>query len=350
MNLWFNHTTLKVLLGTSLLGLAAGIVGVLLMLKKQALLGDALSHTVLPGIVISYLIMGEINNYVFWLGAIGASLISLFLLEIIHKYSIIKSDTALVLILASFFGLGHVLIAQAQKNTKDNSIAVLEKFILGQPALISTQSVILMALITLITVLIVTALWKEFKIFIFDEKFTETIGFNTKIIKIIFNLLLISIICISLKIIGIILTSAFLIIPGVITRQFSDKLFMNVVLASFVTFFASFIGTMMSNHIENMPTGPIIIVIATIFVLLTFLFAPKYGITRKMTRQKKYKNLIYKFKKLIHFYYYENQNLLSHQTNSFLIQEKYLILQQNKLQITTKGILLVEKLINGIIH
>ncbi|WAN63687.1 metal ABC transporter permease 2/2 [Candidatus Phytoplasma rubi] len=267
-------------------------------------------------------------------------------MEVIKRYSKIKSDTILSLILASFFGLGNVLIAYAQKGTNDCSIAVLEKFILGQIALISQTHVIMVSIITFLTILTIVFLWKELKIFTFDESFSQIIGFNNIILKLILNTLLIGLVIISLKITGIILTSAFLIMPGIIARYISDKLLTNIIIVSIISFLSSFIGIIISLNILNMPTGPIIIVVNTLFILLTCLFSPKYGVLKKFWKQKKYQNKIKKFKKLIHFYHKEEYDEFQ-KKDFFLFDEKYLTKKSKEIKITPKGINLVENLING---
>ncbi|WP_284928240.1 metal ABC transporter permease [Candidatus Phytoplasma sp. AldY-WA1] len=340
------YTTFKIFIGSFLLGITSGILGIFINLKKKSLIGDTISHTVLPGIALSYIYFRETSEWVIWIGAFGASLVSLFLMEVIKRYSKIKSDTILSLILASFFGLGNVLIAYAQKGTNDCSIAVLEKFILGQIALISQAHVIMVGIITCLTILTIIFLWKELKIFTFDESFSQIIGFNNIILKLILNTLLIGLIIISLKITGIILTSAFLIMPGVIARYISDRLLTNIIIVSIISFLSSFIGIIISLNILNMPTGPIIIVVNTLFILLTCLFSPKYGILKKFWKQKKYQNKIKKFRKLIHFYHNEEYDEFQ-KKDFFLFEEKYLTQESRKIKITTKGINLVENLING---
>ncbi|KND62678.1 metal ABC transporter permease [Candidatus Phytoplasma phoenicium] len=339
-------TSFKICLGAFLLSMTSGILGIFISLKNKALLGDMLSHAVLPGIACSYIWFRTTNEWVIWLGAIGASIISLSLMELIKRYSKIKTDTILSLIMASFFGLGNVLIAYAQKVATDSSIAILEKFLLGQIALISEEHVKIISMITLLTFLTITFLWKEFKIFTFDEFFAKSMGFNNILISFILNSLLIGLIIISLKITGIIVTSALLIMPGVIARYLSDKLSTNIFIVTVIAFLSSFISIIISLHIDNMPTGPIIVIINTIFILLTYLFAPKYGILKRFFKQKKYKQQIKKFRQLIHFYhhntYYEIPKL-----ESFLFKEQYLYKTPHQIIITAKGIQLVENLING---
>ncbi|MEZ0180398.1 metal ABC transporter permease ['Camptotheca acuminata' phytoplasma] len=367
MNL-FDHTNMQVLMGASFLGIAAGILGVFIILKKQSLVGDMASHTVLPGITLLYVILHlleqnewlKIKNIdlrffvILWFGSLISSFIALFLVDMIKKYSKIKIDTILSLILASFFGLGNVMISVAQRHIEDNQIAVLDKFILGQIALMKRIDVITVLFVAIITILIIFLLWKELKIFIFDPEFTKSMGFNTKWLTFILNTLLIFVIVVSLKITGIILTSAFLIIPGVIARQWSDKLSKNVLIASIVIFLSTFIGIIVNNlaseklQLHNLPTGPIIIVIASIFCLFSLFFGSKHGFVKKNIQIKKYKNQIKKYKQLIHLYHNKDTSE-SYEFDMFLLSEKYIILENKKPQITQKGKELVEKLIDGML-
>lgn len=339
-------TSLKILLGAFLLSMTSGIVGLFIILKNKALLGDMLSHAVLPGIAFAYIFIRSTNECVIWVGSIGASIVSLILMETIKRYSKLKSDTIISLIIASFFGLGNVLISYAQKGSEDSSIAVLEKFILGQIALISKGHVKIIIFITILTLFMIAFLWKEFKIFTFDEFFAKSMGFNNILIAFILNSLLIGIIIISLKLTGIIITSALLIMPGVIARYLSDKLLINVFIVSIIAFFSSFIGVLVSLSIDNIPTGPVLVVINVIFILLTYLFAPKYGILKIFLKQKRYKQKIKKFRQLIHFYHHNTYHEIE-KLEPFLFQEKYLYKTPNKIIITSKGIELVENLIKG---
>ncbi|WP_457916004.1 metal ABC transporter permease [Candidatus Phytoplasma sacchari] len=344
----FNYTFLKVLLGIYFLGCSASILGVFVILKKQSLVGDAISHTVLPGITLVYIWFKNTDEWVLWIGSFIGAFVSLFLMEIIKKYSKIKIDAILSLVLSSFFGLGNVLICFVQNKMSDNKIAVLEKFILGQVALISFKSVLYIGIVTIIVSISVFLLWKELKIFIFDEMFAKSVGFDTNIISFILNILLIGIVVSSLKLIGIILTSAFLIIPGIIARQFSDHLNINIFISVCVTFLTGLIGAIISSQIKHMPTGPIIIVIMFIFFIFSIMISPKYGIIKNYLKKKKYSKQIMKFQKLINFYY-DKKKINIKEIDPFLFQYKYLIFFEDQIIITEKGIKKIENLINGYI-
>ncbi|MDV3158295.1 MAG: metal ABC transporter permease, partial [Pigeon pea little leaf phytoplasma] len=295
--------------------------------------------------VIMYLLTQKTNEWVLWVGAFISSIIAIGLIELIKKYSILPIDAILSLILSSLFGLGNILISIAQKISANNKIAVLEKFILGQIALISYNNIIYITIVTVITGIIIIFLWKEFKIFIFDSTFTRSIGFNIKLINFILNMLLISIIIISLKLMGVILTSSFITLPGIISLQFSNKLHITAILSAIITAIVSLIGIFISYQIPHMPTGPIIIIITDILIIATLLLAPKRSLITKYIKQKKYLKNLKKFKSLINIYL---KNKCSEDINleKFLFQQKYLICINKKIIITSKGKRIIQKLIN----
>ncbi|MDV3181391.1 MAG: metal ABC transporter permease [Sweet potato little leaf phytoplasma] len=342
---FWNYTNIKLFTGAALLGCASGIIGIIMILRKQCLLGDTIAHTILPGIVVMYLLTQKTNEWVLWIGAIISSIVAIGLIELIKKYSILPIDAILSLILSSLFGLGNILIALAQKISYSNKIAVLEKFILGQIALISYNNVVYITIMTIITSVIIIFLWKEFKIFIFDSIFTRSIGFNIKLINFILNILLISIIIISLKLMGVILTSSFVTLPGIISLQFSNKLHINAILSAIITAIVSLIGIFVSYQIPNIPTGPIIIIITDILIIATFLLSPKKSLITKYLRHKKYLKNLQKFKSLINIYL---KNTCNKKINleKFLFQQKYLICINKKIMITSKGEKIIQKLIN----
>ncbi|QTX02580.1 ABC-type Mn/Zn transport system permease protein [Candidatus Phytoplasma luffae] len=336
----------QIFISCFLLGIAAGITGLFMVLQKKDLLGDTLAHTTLPGIATSYILFRQNKLWVIWLGAIFSSLLTLFLIEIIKKYSKIKLDAILSFVMISFFGLGNVLMSYILSNNEDSSIANLEKTILGQAALMNSNDHLIVKIITFLTIFTIIIFYKELKMFTFDSLFSQSIGFNNVFIIFIFNILLIGVIIISLKVTGIILTSALLILPGVISRQISDQLFNNIIIICFISFFVNLSGVIISILIKNIPTGPVITVITTFLVFLVFLFGPKQGIVKKYFQQMKYKKKIRKFRQLIHFYntkkYYSIDKI-----DFFLFKKGYLYMECDKILMSQKGSELVENLING---
>ncbi|CAP18191.1 ABC-type Mn/Zn transport system, permease component, fragment [Candidatus Phytoplasma mali] len=344
---------LKILLGTSCLAITAGFLGVFLVLKKQALVGDALSHSCIPGIVIVYLITNEFDDKYLFLGAFIASFLVLFLIEIIKKYTKkIKYDAILTLLLSSFFGLGKVLLSYAQIHAPDTKISRLDKFFLGQAASISHQQLKIIIIIFIVVFFIITLFWKELKLFIFNEEYATIIGIKPKIMNFIINSLTILVVIIGLQIVGVILISSLIIAPGLIARNWSNRLSLNFLIAGFCSIIASILGVLISSFKINestIPTGPAITLILSIFVFLSLLLAPQNGIIKNNYRHYHYKKKIIIFKKLIHFYTNKNDlnNLNIEKINPLFFEQGYLILKENKIHFSIKGKKLVKELIEG---
>ncbi|WP_334331094.1 metal ABC transporter permease [Candidatus Phytoplasma prunorum] len=347
---------LTILLGISCLSITAGFLGVFLVLKKQALVGDALSHSCIPGIVIIYLITKDFNDKYLFLGSFIASFLVLFLIEIIKKYTKkIKYDAILTLLLSSFFGLGKVLLSYAQIHAPDTKIARLDKFFLGQAASISHHQIEKIIIIFIIVLFIITIFWKEIKLFIFNEEYATIIGIKPKIMNFIINSLTILVVVVGLQIVGVILISSLIIGPGLIARNWSNRLSSNFLISGFCSIIASILGVFISSYKfthndVNIPTGPSITLILSIFVFLSLLLAPKNGIIEKKYRHYQYKKKIVIFKHLIHLYTNKNDlnNLNIEKINPLFFEQGYLILEKkNKIHFSIKGKKIVEELIEG---
>ncbi len=352
------------LIGIAFLGLAAAILGVFVVLNKKALVGDVLSHVSLPGIVLAYflhsLIVGpdSVKQPGIWVLIIGAfiiSMIALALIEMIKKYSPIQYDAILALILSAFFGLGQTLLSVIQQKNANPSIAQLEKLTLGQIASMSKNDVYTVVIITLLVLTIIFLFKKELKIFIFDPSFSQSVGVNAKIMKNIINVLTITVVIIGLRIAGIVLMSAFIIAPAISARQWSDKLKINIFLASLFSLIAGFLGTIFSVidiGWQHVPTGPMITIFLSFFVFISLYFAPKNGILKTHLQSNQYQKQIKKYKFLIHIYNQKDQQIEheNYPQEALFLEQKYLTYHHKKITLTAKGQQLVEKLMKGEFH
>ena len=170
---YFTDYTLRTItLGTAVLGAICGMLGSFAVLRKQSLLGDAISHAALPGIAIAFLIMGAKDNNILLIGALISGLIGTFWIRSITKNTHLKSDTALGLTLSLFFGFGMLLLTFIQKQP-NASQAGLDKYLFGQAATLLEKDVWLMAIVAGICLFILLLFWKEFKILLFDADYTK---------------------------------------------------------------------------------------------------------------------------------------------------------------------------------
>lgn len=274
--LFSDYTFRTVALGTGLLGLISGVIGSFAVLRKESLLGDALSHAALPGIVIGFLLIGRKEWLVLLLSAAVSGLLATFLISWMNRGAV-KFDSALSLILSSFFGFGLVLLTYAQKQPNANQ-AGLENFIYGQAASMLRQDIIVIAIAAVIMLAVVVLFWKEIKVFTFDSIFAQTVGFSTSFISFILSLMLVVTIILGLESVGVILMSALIIAPAVAARQWTHSLSTMVVLSGVFGLLAGVAGTTLSSLQSRMPTGPSIVIVASLFVFISIIFAPERGL------------------------------------------------------------------------
>lgn len=344
---WFseNYTLIIVSIGALLLGLASAVLGVLNVQRKQALVGDALSHATLPGVVLAFLFTNSRNMATLLIGAAISAFLAMFLLELIKKYSKTKYDASLALILSSFFGLGQVLLQLAQE--RGNRAAGLKNFIFGQAATMIRSDVVIIGVIAIIVIILVAIFWKEFKLFIFNNEFYQSLGFSSRITSGLLTFMTVIVVVIGIRTVGVILMSALLIAPSVASRQWSNKLSINALLAGVFGMISGLLGSIISSQKTNLPTGPVIVVVLSAFVIISLLFAPKRGIIRKTYIDYKYKKDIHKYHDLIHIYNEPKSNIKLSDSNSFLVDEGYLLVNKDEIKLTEKGIIHVEKLLGG---
>ena len=280
-----------VLLGTALLGLASGIAGTFAVLRKESLIGDGLSHAALPGVVIAFLLTGIKDIEVLIAGAALSSITAAWLITITVENSKIKFDGALATILSAFFGLGMVLLTYVQ-SLNNAGQAGLSKFIFGQAATILARDVYITSAAALIIIVLTALFWKELKLISFDVEYAKTLQIPVTFTLILYRSLLIMTIIIGIQSVGAILISSLLIAPAVGARQWTNKLGTMCILAGFFGMISAIGGTIWSTSIPKLPTGPAIIVILSILVLLSLIFAPNRGMLWQFRKNRQSKHAL----------------------------------------------------------
>ena len=280
-----------VLLGTALLGLASGIAGTFAVLRKESLIGDGLSHAALPGVVIAFLLTGIKDIEVLIIGAALSSITAAWLITITVENSKIKFDGALATILSAFFGLGMVLLTYLQ-SLNNAGQAGLSKFIFGQAATTLARDVYITSAAALIIIVLTALFWKELKLISFDVEYAKTLQIPVTFTLILYRSLLIMTIIIGIQSVGAILISSLLIAPAVGARQWTNKLGTMCILAGLFGMVSAMGGTIWSTTVQKLPTGPAIIVILSVIVLLSLIFAPNRGILWQYRRNKQSKQAL----------------------------------------------------------
>ena len=291
MTILQSYTTQMVLLGTALLGLASGIAGTFAVLRKESLIGDGLSHAALPGVVIAFLLTGIKDIEVLIAGAALSSITAAWLITITVENSKIKFDGALATILSAFFGLGMVLLTYVQ-SLNNAGQAGLSKFIFGQAATILARDVYITSAAALIIIVLTALFWKELKLISFDVEYAKTLQIPVTFTLILYRSLLIMTIIIGIQSVGAILISSLLIAPAVGARQWTNKLGTMCILAGLFGMISAIGGTIWSTSVPKLPTGPAIIVILSILVLLSLIFAPNRGMLWQFRKNRQSKHAL----------------------------------------------------------
>lgn len=284
IKLVFSDYTLRTItLGTAILGGVTGMLGSFAVLRKQSLLGDAISHAALPGIALAFLITDSKDTNILLIGALISGLVGTFWIRGITTKTHLKSDTALGLILSVFFGFGMLLLTFIQKQPNANQ-AGLDKYLFGQAATLVESDVWLMSIVTGLCLVVLLLFWKEFKILLFDKDYAHTLGFNVKFIDILITTFIVLAIVLGLQTVGVVLMSAMLLAPAAAARQWTNSLGIMVFLAAILGAAAGVFGTAISSTQNNLSTGPVIVLVASVFVLFSFIFSPKRGLLFRQIR------------------------------------------------------------------
>lgn len=284
---WFADYTLRtVALGALILGATAGALGALAVLRRQSLLGDAVSHTALPGIALAFLLTGSKAPMVLLIGAALAGWAATLVIIGIVRTTRVKYDTALGLTLSVFFGLGLVLLSLIQKRP-DARQAGLDKFLFGQASAVLAEDVRVMALFGAAALAVVLLLWKEFKLLAFDPDYAQVQGFRVAAIDVALTTVLVIGIVLGLQMVGVVLMSAMVVAPAVAARQWTDRFGVMILLSGLFGALAGVGGATASSLALRVPTGPAIVLCVGVLVAVSLLFAPRRGLLWNRIAQRR---------------------------------------------------------------
>jgi manganese/zinc/iron transport system permease protein len=275
--------------GSVLLTASAAIVGCFTFLKKKALVGDAVAHSVLPGICLAFMLSGTKNPFYIILGAFITGWLSLVIIDKITAKSKIKEDTAIALILSVFFGLGILLLTIIQ-HSGNAAQSGLDHFLFGNAAALIGDDLLVFSAVATILLIAVTLFFKEFTLISFDENFAKSIGFPVRKIELVLTTLTVLAVVIGIQAVGVVLMAAMLITPAAAARFWTDKIRVMLVLSAILGAIAGLLGTYVSYIAPSMPTGPWIVVIISTIAFFSFFFAPKKGIISRLIRQRQIQN------------------------------------------------------------
>jgi manganese/zinc/iron transport system permease protein len=281
-----DYTLRVVALGAGVLGATAGALGCFAYLRRQSLLGDALSHAALPGIALAFLVTGSKAPLPIMVGAGVAGWLGTLAIGLVVRRSRVPADSALGMVLAVFFGVGLVLLTVIQRRP-DAAQAGLESFLFGQAASLLRADVIVMAILGGGCLLVLALLWKELQLLAFDSAFGSSLGRPMTLLDGIFTLLLVIAIVIGLRTVGVVLMSAMVVAPAAAARQLTTRLGSMVVVAAGIGVVAGVSGAVLSSVVPRLPTGPTIVLVLSSVVLLSLVLAPRRGLLWRRVRLRR---------------------------------------------------------------
>ena len=289
-------------IGSILMCLSSALVGVIVFLRKRSLLGEALSHATYPGVVLSVLLMAtffpdkpDLMALAILIGAFFTSLCGLWVIEKMERRFHVKNDAALCFVLSVFFGVG-VLIASRIQFTHALWYKTVQVFLYGQAATMTDIHVWIYASLALLLVFALFILYRQIQMAIFDHAFSKTVGLPVRLIDNLLFFLLVLAIVIGIRSVGVVLMAGMLIAPAVAARQFSHRLWVVFLSAAAFGALSGFLGNYLSVEFPewgkrqgwewnfSLPTGPMILLSASLICLLSLLFSPQNGLVSRLLR------------------------------------------------------------------
>ncbi len=263
-----DYTLRTVALGAAVLGLLGGALGSFAVLRRQSLLSDALAHATLPGVVLGFLVTGTTSGPGLMVGAATTAALGAGLVLTVVQRTRVKQDAALALVLSLFFGAGTVLLTYVAASGASGQSG-LDRFVLGQAASLVAADVRVMAALTAAALAVVVLLYKELKLVAFDPAFARAVGYPVRRLEALLTVLLVVAIVVGIQTVGVVLIAALLITPAAAARQWTDRLAVMIVLAALLGALSGAVGAVLSATTTDLPTGPLVVLVATGIFLLS---------------------------------------------------------------------------------
>ncbi|WP_117195716.1 metal ABC transporter permease [Rhizobium terrae] len=259
---------------SALVGGVCGFLSAYLMLKGWSLIGDALSHSIVPGVAGAYMLGLPFSIGAFISGGLAAGAM-LFL----NQRTRLKEDAIIGLIFTSFFGLGLFMVSLSPTSVN------IQTIVLGNILAITPEDTLQLAIIGGVSLLILALKWKDLMLAFFDENHARTIGLKPDLLKVLFFTLLAASTVAALQTVGAFLVIAMVVTPGATAYLLTDRFERLILMGLLIGAATSFVGAYLSYFLDG-ATGGVIVVLQTALFLLAFLFAPKHGMLAARRRLK----------------------------------------------------------------
>jgi len=278
-----------------LVATACGLVGQYLILRRMALVGDAISHSVLPGLVVAFLIANSRHSTAMFLGALVAGLLTTVLIEIIHKKSRVKQDAAIGITFSSLFAIGVILVsAFASKVDLDQecvlygeigTIPLDQPFVQFGSLVLGPPTLVRMGVVTLVVALLILVFYKELLVSSFDPGLAFSLGVNATVVHYALMAVLSIVVVSAFESVGAILVIAMLILPGATASLVSHRLPFVLLLTVAHAALSSVLGVMLALWLECSIAGAMVVMGGVLFVL-AWVFSPSQGLLQRWLRSR----------------------------------------------------------------
>uniref|UniRef100_UPI0030EF5B73 metal ABC transporter permease n=2 Tax=unclassified Roseobacter TaxID=196798 RepID=UPI0030EF5B73 len=287
-----------VMFGAGVLGIAAGVTGTFMFLRKRALLSDAISHATLPGLCGGFMVMVTLGGTGralegLLLGSAISAALGLLAVNFLKSRTRLSEDAAIGAVLSSFFGLGVVMLTLIQ-NMSAGRQAGLDQLLLGSTAAMLREDAEMIAIGAALVFMVGLVLHRAMTLTAFDENFARALGLNVPLIDAAAMALVLAVTVAGLKIVGLILIVALLIIPPVTARLWSNRAAYIWPIAGAIGGASGVIGAGLSSLAPDLPTGAIIVLVAAGFFLVSLLVAPARGVLASAMRHRKFQRRVHR--------------------------------------------------------
>ncbi|NDV88890.1 iron chelate uptake ABC transporter family permease subunit [Aurantimonas aggregata] len=258
---------------SALVGAVCAFLSAYLMLKGWSLIGDALSHAIVPGVAGAYML-----GLPFALGAFLSGGLAAGAMLFLNQRTRLKEDTIIGLIFTSFFGLGLFMVSLSPASVN------IQTIVLGNILAITPSDTLQLAIIGFVSLAVLGLKWKDLMVTFFDENHARSIGLNPTLLKIVFFTLLSASTVAALQTVGAFLVIAMVVTPGATAYLLTDRFPRLILISVAIGAITSFVGAYASFFLDG-ATGGIIVVLMTSIFLVTFVFAPKHGMLAARRRR-----------------------------------------------------------------
>ena len=272
---------IRAILACSMVGVMCGIIGCFIVLRNMSLIGDALSHAILPGIFVSFVFLGY-STIGFFVGSVLAGILSAFLITWIQHNVKTKNDASIGIVFTVMFSLGVIGISWL--NSEKGAHLDLGDFLFGNALGVSNEDLILTAIVMLYTIVSVALFYRYLFITTFQPTIAATMGISVKMVHYFLMLLLSFAVVAALRTVGVILVVAMLITPSSTALLLSNKLKVVIVISACIGLVSAIVGMTLSI-LWNTPPGPMMVVVSTLFYALAVLFAFEKGLLPRAIRR-----------------------------------------------------------------